>query len=40
MGNEDVKTVSRDNALEEFYYKGEQRNTVVDGGVNGARRAS
>lgn len=37
MGSDHVRTRSRDNSLEEFYY-GVQRNTVVDRSVNRARR--
>lgn len=29
--------LSRNNSLVEFYYKGEQKNARVDGGINGAR---
>ena len=39
MGSDNVRTRSRDNSLEEFYY-GVQRNIVVDRSVNRARRTS
>lgn len=29
--------LSRNNSLVEFYYKGEQKNAIVDRGITGAR---